>query len=100
MLRPAWIANETSLGQNVQIKPGTVLKENSRLMSGTSFEAGVAFEDTIFGRNCSIKSTIIGERAVIGNNVSIDRAIIGQGSNIGNKARTLPGPKLWPNTRV
>jgi carbonic anhydrase/acetyltransferase-like protein (isoleucine patch superfamily) len=100
MLGPAWIDNETSLGENVQIKPGTVLKENSHLMSGTSFDTGVAFENTVFGRNCSIKSTIIGERAVIGNEVSIDRAIIGQGCNIGNKARILPGSKLWPNTRV
>jgi NDP-sugar pyrophosphorylase family protein len=97
---PAWIENETSLGENVQIRPGTVLKENSRLMSGTSFETGVAFEHTIFGRNCSIKSTIIGERAVIGNDVSMDRAIIGQGCNIGDKAKILPGSKLWPNTRV
>jgi carbonic anhydrase/acetyltransferase-like protein (isoleucine patch superfamily) len=100
MLGPAWIDNETSLGENVQIKPGTVLKENSHLMSGTSFDTGVAFENTVFGRNCSIKSAIIGERAVIGNEVSIDRAIIGQGCNIGNKARILPGSKLWPNTRV
>jgi len=67
-------------------------------MSGTSFDTGVAFENTVFGRNCSIKSTIIGERAVIGNDVSIDRAIIGQGCNIGNNARILPGSKLWPNT--
>jgi carbonic anhydrase/acetyltransferase-like protein (isoleucine patch superfamily) len=100
MLGPAWIDNETSLGENVQIMPGTVLKENSHLMSGTSFETGVAFENTVFGRNCSIKSTIIGERAVIGNDVSIDRAIIGQGCNIGNNARILAGSKLWPNTRV
>src|SRR5260370_19098059 len=100
MLGPAWIENETSLGEKVQIKPGTVLKENSHLMSGTSFDTGVAFENTVFGRNCSIKSAIIGERAVIGNEVSIDRAIIGQGCNIGNKARILPGSKLWPNTRV
>ena len=100
MLGPAWIDDETSLGENVQIKPGTVLKENSHLMSGTSFETGVAFENTVFGRNCSIKSTIVGERAVIGNEVSIDRAIIGQGCNIGNNARILPGSKLWPNTRV
>src|SRR2546422_1338065 len=100
MLGPAWIDNDSSLGENVQIKPGTVLKENSHLMSGTSFDTGVAFENTIFGRNCFIKSAIIGERAVIGNEVSIDRAIIGQGCNIGNKARILPGSKLWPNTRV
>jgi len=50
MLGPAWIDNETSLGENVQIKPGTVLKENSHLMSGTSFDTGVAFENTVFGR--------------------------------------------------
>src|SRR5438876_591647 len=100
MLGPSWIDNETSLGENVQIRPGTVLKENSRLMSGTSFETGVAFENTVFGRNCSIKSAIIGERAVIGNDVSIDRSIIGQGCNIGNNAKILPGSKLWPNTRV
>ncbi len=85
---------------DVQIRPGTVLKENSRLMSGTIFETGVAFENTVFGRNCSIKSTIIGERAVIGNDVSIDRSIIGQGCNIGDNAKILPGSKLWPNTRV
>ena len=100
MLGPSWIDNETSLGENVQIRPGTVLKENSRLMSGTIFETGVAFENTVFGRNCSIKSAIIGERAVIGNDVSIDRSIIGQGCNIGNNAKILPGSKLWPNTRV
>src|SRR5207247_8069241 len=100
MLRNARIEDETALGKNDQIKPGTVLKETAPLMSGTSFETGVAFENTVFGRNCSIQSTVIGERAVIGNEVSIDRAIIGQGCNIGNKARILPGSKLWPNTRV
>ena len=100
MQGPAWIDNETSIGENVTIKPGTILKENSRLMSGTSFETGVAFENTVFGRDCSIRSTIIGERAVIGNEVSIDRAIIGQGCNIGNNATILPGSKLWPNTNV
>jgi carbonic anhydrase/acetyltransferase-like protein (isoleucine patch superfamily) len=100
MSGPAWIDNGTSLGENVQIKSGTILKENSRLMSGTSFETGVAFENTVFGRNCTIKSTIIGERAVVGNNVSMDRAMIGQGCNIGNDAKILPGSKLWPNTRV
>ncbi|HVH14622.1 MAG TPA: sugar phosphate nucleotidyltransferase [Candidatus Angelobacter sp.] len=100
VLGPAWIDNETSLGENVQIRPGTVLKENSHLMSGTRFDGGVAFEHTVFRRNCSIKSTIIGERAVIGNEVSIDRAMIGQGCNIGNGAKVLPGSKLWPNTRV
>jgi carbonic anhydrase/acetyltransferase-like protein (isoleucine patch superfamily) len=100
MLGPAWLDNGTSLGENVQIKPGTVLKENSRLLSGTSFETGVAFENTVFGRNCSIRSAIIGERAVIGDEVSIDRAIIGQGCSIGNRAKILPGSKLWPNTRV
>ncbi len=97
---PAWIDNGTSLGEHVKIGYGSVLKEKSHLMSGTSFESGVAFENTIFGRNCSIKSTIIGERAVIGNDVSIDRAMIGQGCNIGNNAKILPGSKLWPNTRV
>ena len=100
LLGPAWIDNGTLLFENVQVGPGTVLKENSRLMSGTSFETGVAFENTVFGRNCSVKSAIIGERAVIGNEVSIDRAIIGQGCNIGNRAKILPGSKLWPNTRV
>jgi NDP-sugar pyrophosphorylase family protein len=100
LLGPAWIDNGTLLGESVRIGPGTVLKENSRLMSGTSFETGVAFENTVFGRNCSVKSAIIGERAVIGNEVSIDRAIIGQGCNIGHKAKILPGSKLWPNTRV
>ena len=100
MLGPAWIDNETSLGQNVQIRPGTVLKENSRVMSGTRFETGVAFENTVFGRNCSVKSTIIGERAIIGNEVSMDRAIIGQGCSIGDRAKILPGSKLWPNTHV
>ena len=97
---PAWIDNEASLGEHVQIRPGTVLKENSHLMSGTIFESGVAFENTVFGRNCSVRSAIIGERAVIGNEVSIDRAIIGQGCSIGNNAKILPGSKLWPNTRV
>ena len=100
MLGPAWIDNETSLGDHVHITPGTVLKENSHLLSGTSFESGVAFENTIFGRNCSIRSAIVGERAVIGDDVSIDRAIIGQGCSIGNNAKILPGSKLWPNTRV
>ena len=100
MQGPAWIDNETLIGENVTIKPGTILKENSHLMSGTSFETGVAFENTVFGRNCSVRSTIIGERAVIGNGVSIDRAIIGQGCNIGNNAKILPGSKLWPNTNV
>ena len=100
MRGPAWIDDGASLDENVQIKPGTILKENSHLMSGTSFEMGVAFENTVFGRNCIIKSTIIGERAIVGNNVSMDRAMIGQGCNIGNDAKILPGSKLWPNTRV
>src|SRR5207302_1029780 len=38
MLGPSWIDNETSLGENVQIRPGTVLKEISRLMHGSKRE--------------------------------------------------------------
>ncbi len=97
---PAWIENGVSLAENVRVQPGTVLKENSRLLAGTSFEAGIVFERAVVGSGCSVRSTIIGERATIGNNVSVERAIIGQGSRIGNGAKILPGSKLWPNTNV
>jgi len=97
---PAWVENGATLGDGVQVKPGTVLKENSQLLSGTSVEAGVVFERAVIGHNCSVKSTIIGERAVVGNDVTIDRAIIGQGCNIGETVKILSGSKLWPNTRV
>src|SRR5437660_10968286 len=53
MLGPSWIDNETSRGENVQIRPGTVLKENSRPMSGTSLETGDASGNPGFGRNGS-----------------------------------------------
>src|SRR5437879_985369 len=89
MLGPSWIENETSLGANGNIKHGTVLKENSRLMYGTRFAKVVAFEKTVFAWNCTIKSTIIGERAVIGNEVLIDRAINGQGCNSAHSAEIL-----------
>ena len=36
----------------------------------------------------------------MGNNVAIDSAIIGQGCTIGDRAKILPGSRLWPNTRV
>ncbi len=97
---PAWVENGASLGDDVQIWPGTVLKENAQLLAGTSFESGIVFERAVIGNNCSVKSTIIGERAIVGNDVSIDRAIIGQGCNIGERAKILPGSKLWPNTKV
>jgi NDP-sugar pyrophosphorylase family protein len=100
VLGPAWIENGTFLGEDVQVKPGTVLKENCQLMAGTDFEAGIAFRRAVIGHGCSVKSTIIGERAVIGDNVSIDRAIIGQGCKIGDRVRILPGSKLWPNMTV
>src|SRR5207247_4416453 len=96
---PAWVENGATLGDGVQIKPGTVLKENSQLLSGTSVEAGVVFERAVIGHNCSVKSTIIGESAVVGNDVTIDREIIGQGCNIGETVRILSGSKRWPNTR-
>jgi NDP-sugar pyrophosphorylase family protein len=97
---PVWLENGTSLGKDVHVTPGTVLKENSQLKAGTTFEAGIAFERVVIGNECSVRSTIIGERAAIGNNVSIDRAIIGQGCRIGDHAKILPGSKLWPNTKV
>src|SRR5689334_22046301 len=97
---PAGIADGISRRQNVQIKHATLLKENSHLMSGTSFETGAVSANTVIGRNCTIKSTILGERAVVGNNVSMDRAMSGQVCNIGNDAKILPGSKLWRNTRV
>jgi NDP-sugar pyrophosphorylase family protein len=95
---PVWIESGTSLGENTKITPGTVLKSNSELMTNSSFEAGIAFENAVIGNRCTIRSTIIGERAVIGNDVSIDRAIIGQGCRIGDRVKILPGSKLWPNT--
>ncbi len=97
---PTWIDNGTVIADHVLIKPGTVLKENSQILAGTSLEAGIALEKTIVGRNCSVKSTIIGETAVLGSDVSIERGIIGQGCNIGDRAKILPGSRLWPNTRV
>jgi NDP-sugar pyrophosphorylase family protein len=97
---PAWIENGVSLGENAHVEPGTVLKENTRLMAGASFEGGIAFHGAIIGQGCSIKSTIVGERASIGNDVTVDKAIIGQGCRIGDRARILPGSKLWPNTAV
>ncbi len=100
IMGPTWVGNGARLGENVQVKPGTVLKENTQLMAETIFESGIVFERAVIGHGCSIKSTIVGERAVIGNNVSVDRAIIGQGCKIGDKAKILPGSKLWPNTKV
>ncbi|HYY92588.1 MAG TPA: sugar phosphate nucleotidyltransferase [Candidatus Dormibacteraeota bacterium] len=100
ILPPAWVENGTSLGDDVEVSSGTVLKEESRLMAGTRFDAGITFEKVVIGRNCSMKSTIIGERAVVGDNVTTDRAIIGQGCRIGNRAKILPGSKLWPNTNI
>ena len=100
VLGPAWIENGVSLDEGVKLNPGVVLKENCHLRAGTSFENGIAFERVVFGTGCSVKSTIIGERASIGIGVSIDRAIIGQGCRIGDKAKILPGSKLWPNTNV
>ena len=100
IIGPVWLENGTSLGKDVHVTPGTVLKENSQLKARTSFEAGIAFERVIVGNECSVRSTIIGERAAIGDNVSIDRAIIGQGCRIGDRVKILPGSKLWPNTKV
>ena len=97
---PAWIENSTVIGDDVRIEPNTVLKENSYVNNGTGLDETVAFERTIIGKNCSVKSTIIGERAILGNNVSVERAIIGQGCNIGDRAKILPGSRLWPNTRI
>jgi len=97
---PSWLDNGTMVGDDVRIKSGTVLKEDSQIRSGTSLDETVTFENTVIGNNCSIKSTIIGERATVGNNVAIDRAIIGQGCTIGDRAKILPGSRLWPNTRV
>jgi mannose-1-phosphate guanylyltransferase len=100
ILGPAWLENGTSLGENVKVKPGTVLKENCQLMAGTSFEGGIAFEKAVIGRGCLVRSAIIGETAIIGDKVSIDRAIIGQGCRIGQDVKILPGSKLWPNTTI
>ena len=100
LMGPAWIENGTSLGEDVKVSPGTVLKENSRLMAGTSFDAGIAFEGAVVGTDCKVKSSIIAERASIGSDVSIERAIIGQGCRIGDRAKILTGSKLWPNTNV
>ena len=97
---PAWIENGVSLEDNVTVKPGSVLKENCQLRSGTTFESGIVFERATVGTGCTVRSTIIGERANIGSGVFVDRAIIGQGSRIGDKARILPGSKLWPNTNI
>ncbi len=97
---PAWIENSTVIGDDVRIEANTVLKENSYINDGTGLDEAVAFERTIIGKNCSIKSTIIGERAILGNNVSVERAIIGQGCNIGDRVTILPGSRLWPNTKV
>ena len=97
---PSWIDNRTAIGDNVQIKQGTVLKENSQIQAGSSLDAVVALERTVIGRNCRVKSTIIGETAVLGNEILADRAIVGQGCTIGDRVRVLPGSRLWPNTRV
>lgn len=97
---PSWIDNDVVIADYVQIRPGTVLKESSQLLAGTTFDAGIALEKTVVGKNCSVQLTIIGERAVLGNEVSIERAIIGQGCNIGDRSKILPGSRLWPNTRV
>ncbi len=100
IMGPAWVENGTSLGEDAQVKPGTVLKENCQLKARAVFEGGIAFEGAAIGSGCSIRSTIIGERALIGNDVTIERAIIGQGCRIGDRAKILPGSKLWPNTAV
>jgi len=97
---PSWLDNGAVIGDDVQIQPGTVLKEDSEIRSGTCLDETVTFENTVIGRKCSIKSAIIGERASVGNNVAIDSAIIGQGCTIGDRAKILPGSRLWPNTRV
>ena len=97
---PAWIERGTHLEDYSRVGSGTVLKEGCRLMEGSSFDAGIAFEKAIIGSGCSIQSTIIGERAVIGRDVSIEKAIIGQGCKIGDRVKILPGSKLWPNTSV
>lgn len=97
---PAWIDNNVVIGDHVQIRPGTVLKESSQILAGTILDAGVALEKTVIGKNCSVQLTIIGETAVLGNEVSIERAIVGQGCNIGDRSRILPGSRLWPNTMV
>ncbi len=97
---PAWIERGASLEEHCQVRSGTVLKEGCRLMEGSSFDAGIAFEKAVIGSGCSVRSTIIGERAMIGRDVSIEKAIIGQGCRIGDRAKILPGSKLWPNTHV
>src|SRR3989442_1740418 len=97
---PSWFDNDAKIGDDVKIQPGTVLEEDSQIRSGTYLEQTVTFRHTAIGSNCSIKSTIIGERAIVGDNVTIDRAIIGQGCTLGDRAKILPGSRLWPNTRV
>jgi NDP-sugar pyrophosphorylase family protein len=97
---PSWFDTNTKIGDDVKIGPGTVLEEDSHILSGTIMDQTVTFRHTEIGSNCSVRSTIIGERAVVGSNVTIDRAIIGQGCTIGDRARILPGSRLWPNTRV
>ena len=100
ILGPAWIENGSTIADEVTVRPDTVLKEESHLSAGTSLEAGIIFEKSVIGRNCTLKSSIIGERAILGEGVRVDRAIIGQGCNIGDGAKILPGSKLWPNTKV
>ena len=97
---PSWFDNDVVIGDDVKIQPGTVLKGDSHVRSGTCMDQTVAFSHTEIGSGCSVKSTIIGERATVGNNVTIDGAIIGQGCTIGDRAEILPGSRLWPNTRV
>ena len=97
---PSWFDNDVVIGDDVKIQPGTVLKGDSHVRSGTCMDQTVAFSHTEIGSGCSVKSTIIGERATVGNNVTIDGAIIGQGCIIGDRAEILPGSRLWRNTRV
>jgi NDP-sugar pyrophosphorylase family protein len=70
-------------GENVQIKPLTVLGDNLIIGNGTVIDRSVVWDNITFGKDCTITESVIANGCKIGNNVILrSETVIGPNSII------------------
>ena len=102
----SWYGKDRKIETNVKIFAPIVLGDEVEIKQGTTIKETSVGDKCKIGENCSITSSIIWENTIIGKNVKIKRAIISDRVNIGDNciieedAIIASGKSIPTNTHI
>ncbi|WP_338429922.1 mannose-1-phosphate guanyltransferase [Synechococcus elongatus] len=98
---PLWIGRHCQIGEEVQLKAGTVIGDESRVEAGACLDRAVIWNRVQIGQRSHLEGCVLADGVRLERHVQIhEGAVIGSGCRLQEEAQVQAEVRIWPRKQV